>query len=941
MGTCKKVLSYLLILTLVFGCFAGTGITVKAAAIFSASADKTELESSGGTVTVTIKGEELSTVYWRLRKKEKGDLPVWNVVTGYEKQTTEATDIENASIEVKIPANTDTEKANYRIELTGDEAETSTWSGVSKIAITVAASSGEVVEADKTALQTAIEKAELETEEGYTQTSWKALVDELAKAREIMEDNKVSQDEVDAAVKALEEAIDGLTILAKVTSLKASPAKIPGDGGTVELQIEGENLTKDNWGIITETYISGTGIAVSKAGEVTVVEQDENGATLEISATGMKNDVDFKIRAGAKDGSEIKPECVATVVQEKKNYDTITLEPETVVMADESTIVATFNTSLEAAKEGEALNKLFTLEKLDNIQKLTAEDKVTVEEEKVIVKFSEPLGNLGKTTNLRIKEGALREKESGNILTELSWLVTTDPTVSSISLDKDILDSKGGTVTATLNGFKVAEVQDEKIEAEVYVPGTTTATTIEVKKGRDGENKPTLTFDVPENATENTISYWLGVKYEGVVVYESSASGVRGQRTTISVLPEGKTASDQTLGGLTISGSNKTDVSDSTDIEVSVSSAIGELKTELRLYGTNLDPELTKVRAIDENGIIFPVYDIAECDGTIRFVAVAGVHKNGVFGEGNSQLIEVLPPRYVGTNKTYTIQVAIDGKNFIDVPSVKLTVKNENLKNDPEFVECSDKDFKYVNVKYVEKGTGKQLAPADQYKGYSVSMLRQFDIAPKTIAGYRLVKSPAMHEFIGDGGRTYTYEYQSTKPAPVKVKSLKIKGSSKKIAAGKKIQLTASVAPSNAANKAVTWKVSNRKYAYVSKSGKVLLKKAGAGKTVTVTATAKDGSGKKATYKIKIMKNRVKSIKLKSSKTLKAGKKLRVKATVRTTGRKANKTLKWYVSNKKYAVVSSKGTVKAYKAGKGKTVKITAKATDGSGVKKTIKIKIK
>lgn len=600
-------------------------------------------------------------------------------------------------------------------------------------------------------------------------------------------------------------------------------------------------------------------------------------------------------------------------------------------------------TSLEAAKEGEALNKLFTLEKLDNIQKLTAEDKVTVEEEKVIVKFSEPLGNLGKATNLRIKEGALREKESGDILTEISWLVTTDPTVSSISLDKDILDSKGGTVTATLNGFKVAEVQDEKIEAEVYLPGTTTATTIEVKKGRDGENKPTLTFDVPENATENTVSYWLGVKYEGVAVYESSASGVRGQRTTISVLPEGKTASDQTLGGLTISGSNKTDVSDSTDIEVSVSSAIGELKTELRLYGTNLDPELTKVRAIDENGIIFPVYDIAECDGTIRFVAVAGVHKNGVFGEGNSQLIEVLPPRYVGTNKTYTIQVAIDGKNFIDVPSVKLTVKNENLKNDPEFVECSDKDFKYVNVKYVEKGTGKQLAPADQYKGYSVSMLRQFDIAPKTIAGYRLVKSPAMHEFVGDGGRTYTYEYQSTKPAPapVKVKSLKIKGSSKKIAAGKKIQLTASVAPSNAANKAVTWKVSNKKYAYVSKSGKVLLKKAGAGKTVTVTATAKDGSGKKATYKIKIMKNKVKSIKLKSSKTLKAGKKLRVKATVRTTGRKANKTLKWYVSNKKYAVVSSKGTVKAYKAGKGKTIKITAKATDGSGVKKTIKIKIK
>lgn len=39
--------------------------------------------------------------------------------------------------------------------------------------------------------------------------------------------------------------------------------------------------------------------------------------------------------------------------------------------------------------------------------------------------------------------------------------------------------------------------------------------------------------------------------------------------------------------------------------------------------------------------------------------------------------------------------------------------------------------------------------------------------------------------------------------------------------------------------------------------------------------------------------------------------------------------------------VTAKGKVTAKKAGKGKTVKITAKATDGSGIKKTIKIKIK
>ena len=56
---------------------------------------------------------------------------------------------------------------------------------------------------------------------------------------------------------------------------------------------------------------------------------------------------------------------------------------------------------------------------------------------------------------------------------------------------------------------------------------------------------------------------------------------------------------------------------------------------------------------------------------------------------------------------------------------------------------------------------------------------------------------------------------------------------------------------------------------------------------------------------------------------------------------KANKKIKWTSSNTKYATVSSTGVVKTKKAGKGKKVKITAKATDGSGKKKSVTIRIK
>lgn len=185
-------------------------------------------------------------------------------------------------------------------------------------------------------------------------------------------------------------------------------------------------------------------------------------------------------------------------------------------------------------------------------------------------------------------------------------------------------------------------------------------------------------------------------------------------------------------------------------------------------------------------------------------------------------------------------------------------------------------------------------------------------------------------------------EYEKTSaPLVTKVSKVKVTGGSKEIAAGKKIQLKAKISPVKATNKKVKWTTSNKKYATVTSTGKVTVNKAGAGKKVTIKATAVDGSKKADSYTIRIRKHAVKKITLKASGTLKNGKTTTVKATVQTTGKDANKKLAWSSSNSKYATVTAKGKVTAKKAGKGKTVKITAKATDGSGIKKTIKIKIK
>ena len=176
--------------------------------------------------------------------------------------------------------------------------------------------------------------------------------------------------------------------------------------------------------------------------------------------------------------------------------------------------------------------------------------------------------------------------------------------------------------------------------------------------------------------------------------------------------------------------------------------------------------------------------------------------------------------------------------------------------------------------------------------------------------------------------------------AKVKVGKIKLLGVSKKISEGKKIVLKAVISPNNASNKTIVWKSSNPKVATVTQSGIVTMKKKTGGKKVTITAIATDGSNKYASWKITSMKGVVKKVKINGKKRIKAGKTLKLKAKVLAT-KHANKKLLWKSNNSKFATVNQKGVVKVHKKAKGKTIKITAFATDGSNKKSTIKIKVK
>lgn len=176
--------------------------------------------------------------------------------------------------------------------------------------------------------------------------------------------------------------------------------------------------------------------------------------------------------------------------------------------------------------------------------------------------------------------------------------------------------------------------------------------------------------------------------------------------------------------------------------------------------------------------------------------------------------------------------------------------------------------------------------------------------------------------------------------AKVKVGKIKLLGVSKKISEGKKIVLKTVISPNNASNKTIVWKSSNPKVATVTQSGIVTMKKKTGGKKVAITAIVTDGSNKYASWKITSMKGVVKKVKINGKKRIKAGKTLKLKAKILAT-KHANKKLLWKSNNSKLATVNQKGVVKVHKKAKGKTIKITAFATDGSNKKSTIKIKVK
>lgn len=331
---------------------------------------------------------------------------------------------------------------------------------------------------------------------------------------------------------------------------------------------------------------------------------------------------------------------------------------------------------------------------------------------------------------------------------------------------------------------------------------------------------------------------------------------------------------------------------------------------------------------------------------------------------------------YTVMNRNLETNECSQVKSYVDIPIKEGEVYKSTFETDTESSTETLKNVSGDEVQpSIEKGASedikKQVNVTAQSGGsvtgggsYTISEYAKVTAEPETnytFAGWyendNLISKEKEYRFCVQNNRNLSAHFSknanqgtqkpssnTTKPsgnttkAP-SIKPFKATGKPKQIAAGKKVNLKAEIGLPDSITKQLTWKSSNTKVATVNADGVVTVKKKTGGKKVTITAS-NDKIKVSASWKVTSMKGIVKKVKITGTKTVKAGKSLKLKANVTAT-KKANKKLQWTSSNAKYATVNAKGVVKTKKVAKGKTIKITAMATDGSNKKATFKVKVK
>ena len=342
--------------------------------------------------------------------------------------------------------------------------------------------------------------------------------------------------------------------------------------------------------------------------------------------------------------------------------------------------------------------------------------------------------------------------ETNKYLEKTQEAFVEEAKISNYSLENEVLQGGGeGSLVLKGNNLTTSNVKIRVFNADSIEENTTLTNNVVYEK-RNNDLVARINF--PENTTNTSKSYKVKIYQNGKEVNITTLEGRdRRDKPTFTVVGKGQDTSKPVLSNLTITSyrtSGTGAVNDGVEkTETTVASNQVSKKTEVHLYGANLNEVKTKVKIVDKNGVEWPI-EGAESDLIKMVLAGKSGVNNGILGNGTFQIAEIILPGNLKENMKFTYTFAVDGTNFDTTHKVHAIVEKTGGQ--------VDLVVKTITLKYQDE-TGKKIAEDKVLKAYSHFPV---SVGKADLTGYTFVKVKdisALNDRIGEKTEiTYVYK---------------------------------------------------------------------------------------------------------------------------------------------------------------------------------------
>ncbi len=406
-----------------------------------------------------------------------------------------------------------------------------------------------------------------------------------------------------------------------------------------------------------------------------------------------------------------------------------------------------------------------------NYERLSKGDTVELSDKKFVITLEKPLDVEGlgvKKAKIKINQGVFRSKGTENLNSDVDYSINIGkPIVRQATIEGNkIITNSNRKVTIKVNGLNLSK--NAKVKAVMQTKLATEDTAV-AKKGKQPEvqgtisgtdNEQTITFELPENKTDRTVSYEVLYNPEMNGKFEKLPGNnpkSRANATVISLLADGVAENAATLAFMKIQtyGATSTEAGKVPDITYGVTPTIQESKkTFTHVYGTNLEAKKTRVRIFDERGVEWYIVNQPSLGAAAFKMVVPALI--GIDGEGNYQTMEIIGPGNLIGDHTFTYKVAVDSKNYDDNVTVSVTIPASGKTDSGKF--DLEKQETTLKLNYVDED-GKQIKESTTKRSYSFFGECAAGIYPDFIEHYqpiKIVRKSDGNEINLPGGVDYT-----------------------------------------------------------------------------------------------------------------------------------------------------------------------------------------